>query len=109
MCARAACRAAYFRQRYARLWLFARVRGAYEPLAVLFACLWLSYSTWDTAQRHLTQAAILGAILGANFLLAVFLLTMGLAVGGRWREMPRHELGPRAEARNGARRTCGHV
>lgn len=65
------------------------MRGAYEPLAVLFACLWLSYSTWDTAQRHLTEAAILGAILGASFLVAVFLLAMGLIFGGRWREMPR--------------------
>ena len=33
----------YFRQRYADLWLLARLRGCYEPLAVLFMSVWLAY------------------------------------------------------------------
>ena len=82
-------RAAYFRQRYANLWLFARLRGVYEPLGVLFMSVWLSYSTWDTAQHHMLEAACLGSMLGASFLVTLFLLLMGLVAGGRWREMPR--------------------
>ena len=77
------------RERYAKLWWFARTRGVYEPLAILFMSLWLSYSTWDTARHHLMEAAVLGALLGASFLLALFLMLMGLIAGGRWREMPR--------------------
>ena len=50
--------------------------------------IWLSYSTWETAQHHLTEAAALGAVLAAGFLLALFQLLMGLIVGGRWRQMP---------------------
>ena len=82
------CRTAYIRLRYADFWLRARLRGVYEPLAILFMSLWLTYSTWDTAQNHLTEAAVLGSILAASFLVALFLAVMGLAVGGAWREMP---------------------
>ena len=81
-------RVAFFRRRYADLWLRARVRGIYEPLAILFMSLWLSYSTWDAAQQHLTEAAVLGSILAASFLVALFLASMGLIFGGAWREMP---------------------
>ena len=81
-------RVAFFRRRYADLWLRARVRGVYEPLAILFMSLWLSYSTWDVAQQHLTEAAVLGSILAASFLVALFQLLTGLAFGGAWREMP---------------------
>ena len=85
-------RAAYFRQRYANLWLFARLRGCYEPAAILFICVWLNYKFLrgdTTARRHMTETVVLGTILGISFLFTLFLLLMGLAVGGRWREMPQ--------------------
>ena len=81
-------RAAFLRDRYAKLWILSRVRACYEPLGILFMALWLGYSSWDTARHHLAAAAVLGAILGANFLLALSMMGMGLLVGGQWREMP---------------------
>ena len=50
---------------------------------------WLSYSTWETARFHMTEAAILGSFLGTSFLVALFQIVMGLTFGGRWRELPR--------------------
>ena len=91
-------RAAYFRQRYANLWLFARLRGVYEPAAFLLMSVWLSYSSWETAQHHFLEAAILGSILGASFLVTLFLLLMGLVAGGRWRAKRRDGLGGWIEA-----------
>ena len=70
------------------MWLPARIRGVYEPVAVLLMSIWLSYSSWTTAQHHMTEAACLGAILGGSFLVALFLTVMGLTFGGRWREIP---------------------
>ena len=49
----------------------------------------LAYSTWETAQHHLVEAASLGAILGASFLQALFVTVLGLAFGGRYRALPR--------------------
>ena len=49
---------------------------------------WLSYSTWETAKHHMTEAAILGSFLGTSFLVALFQTVMGLTFGGRWRSMP---------------------
>ena len=79
---------AYFRQRYAKLWLVTWLRGAYEPVAILAMSIWLSYSSWETAQYHLIEAAILGSILGLSFLQAVAQLSAGLLLGGRWRGIP---------------------
>ena len=79
----------YTNERYARLWLLARVRGCYDPLAVLFVSLFLSYSTWDTAQHHLIEAAVLGTLLSASFLMMLVITLVGLIIGGRWRRMPQ--------------------
>ena len=79
----------FFRHRYAYLWLPARIRGCYEPLSILFMSIWVSYNTWGSAKHHMTEAAVLGAILGASFLVALFQTCMGLTFGGRWRRMPR--------------------
>ena len=55
-----------------------------DPLPPFF----FAYSSWTTAQHHMAEAALLGSILGASFLLTAFLTAMGLTFGGRWREMP---------------------
>ena len=82
-------RPAYFCQRYAQLWLRARIRAVYEPLSVFVVCVWLSYGAGgnDTLE-HIAEAAVFGAFLAASFAIAVASLTIGLWLGWSWREMP---------------------
>ena len=59
-----------------------------QPIAVGITCIWLSYGQWDGAIQHTTQAAILGSLLAASLVVAVFQLAAGLTLGGAWRQQP---------------------
>ena len=64
--------------RHAELWLPARLRAAYEPLACLAVAAWLTW-TPDPSKLPAWEAGLLGALLSGPFLLAVALLAWGLA------------------------------
>ena len=73
------------------MWLPSRVTRVLEPLSVAAVCAWLAYGAgWELAADHATEAAIFGALLAANFVVASALLTLGLLRGGAWRDLPTH-------------------
>ena len=63
---------AYYRRRFADLWLASRIRGVYEPVAVAVTCVWLTYGAQEVFRD---PAKIRGEVLALIIILGVSLLS----------------------------------
>ena len=80
---------AYYRRRFADLWLASRIRAVYEPVAVTATCMWLTYGAPGQYTNFSAPAFIVfNVLLGVSFLASVAQLALGLAWGGVYRELP---------------------
>ena len=79
----------YLDSRYADLWLLARLRGIYEPCAAAVVCMWVAWTVPGAALRHLTDAAVFGALLVLSFFTAAALLAWGILWPGSRRPSRR--------------------
>ena len=81
-------RPAFTRYRYRTMWWSTRLMRVSDPFNVAVVCAWLAYGSWERAKHEAVAAAVMGALLGASFVVAAVLLAAGLVWGGAWWELP---------------------